>query len=56
MVVRCLKPKNIYYGYVSPSADNLDVVLSPFITPFIAYTLTVPPMFLKLYYQHLLLQ
>ena len=26
----------------------------PFITPFIAYTLTVPPIFLKLYYQHLL--
>ena len=56
MVVRCLKPKNIYYGYVSPSADNLDVVLSPFITPFIAYTLTATSMFLKLYYQHLLLQ
>ena len=28
----------------------------PFITPFIAYSLTLPPIFLKLYYQHLLLQ
>ena len=45
MVVRCLKPKKyFYYGYISLLIPRRSGT-KPFITPFIAYTLTATSMF-----------